>query len=83
MEDETMTRIRISRDGIWAGTGRIDSDGCIVDCAAVLGQDQDASDETYKAIEDAIADEPQDAGRYTGTGSMTRPDGIYTWTIDD
>ena len=64
----------------WAGDGRI-VDGCIADCAAVLGPDQDASDETYEAIEDAITAEPQDAGRYTGEGSVTRPDGEYTWVI--
>jgi hypothetical protein len=77
-----MTTIRISRNGIWAGDGRI-VDGQIVDFAAMLGADQDASDETYEAIEDAISDEPQDEDRYTGTGSVERPDGTYTWTITD
>lgn len=75
------TRIDISRNGVWAGTGRIDGDGEIVDCSAVLGDTQDASDATYEAIQDAIDAEPQDEGRYTGTGTIDRPDGQYSWTV--
>ena len=73
--------IHIFRNNTWAGVGRIDSTGSIVDCAAVLGADQDASDATYEAIEDEIDAEPQD-DRYTGTGSVERPDGTYSWSID-
>lgn len=66
--------ISISRDGVWAGDGRFDDDlGIIEDCPAVLGPDQDASDETYDAIETAI-----EAGR----DSVARPDGTYSWTLD-
>ena len=65
------TKISISRDGIWAGDGRLVA-GSIEDCPAVLGDDQDASDETYEAIESAIED---------GESSIERPDGTYTWTI--
>lgn len=79
----TMSKISIFRNREWAGNGRIDPDGQIVDCSAMLGVDQDASDETYTAIEDAISDEPQDSGRYTGRGSVNRPDGTYSWTIED
>ena len=68
--------IDIYRDDVWAGKGQVDKDGCIVDCSAVLGADQDASDKTYEAIADAI-----DADRYTRTGSVTRPDGEYSWAI--
>lgn len=77
-----MTTITIFRDGVWAGTGKIDRDGSIVDCAAILGDTQDDSDETYTAIEDAITAEPQD-DRYTGEGSLARPDGVYSWKITD
>lgn len=73
--------ISIFKDGVWAGAGRIDSDGEIVDCSAVLGAAQDDSDETYEAIQDAIDAEPQDADRYAGTGSVRRPDGTYSWEI--
>jgi len=76
-----MAKISIYHDGVWAGDGEL-RNGTIEDCPAILGADQDASDETYEAIEDAIADEPQDEGRYTGTGSVERPDGVYSWTID-
>lgn len=76
-----MRRIEIYRDGVLAATGHLDSDGEIVDCSAILGSDQDASDATYEAINDAIDATPQDAERYTESGTITRPDGTYTWTI--
>jgi hypothetical protein len=76
----TKTTIMIYRDDVYAGEGYIDSTGEIV-CSAVLGPDQDASDETYEAIMDEIDSEPQDAERYTGTGSIERPDGVYSWSI--
>ena len=63
--------ISIYRDNVWAGDGRI-VDGSIVDCAAVLGPDQDSSDENYEAIEDAISD---------GQTEITRPDGTYSWSL--
>jgi hypothetical protein len=78
--DARKSTIRIFRDGVLAGTGTIDSDNEIV-CDAVLGADQDASDETYEMIQDAIDREPQDADRYTGEGSVERPDGVYSWII--
>ena len=76
------TTINIYRDNVWAGQGTIDSDGEI-SCPALLGPDQDASDATYEAIQDAIDAEPQDDGRYTGSGEVERPDGVYSWTIED
>lgn len=72
-------RIRIYRDGIWAGDGHLNSDGEIVDCPAVLGPDQNASDETYEAIQDAIA-EDDDGG---WKGSVQRPDAVYSWDVID
>lgn len=72
-------RISIYRDNVWAGEGRINPDGEIVDCSAVLGPDQDASDETYEAIQDAIA-EGDDGG---WTGSVQREDAVYSWEIVD
>jgi hypothetical protein len=78
----TEQTIQIFRDDVWAGTGLIHED-CEIECSAVLGPDQDSSDETYEAIMDAIDHEPQDADRYTGTGSVERPDGTYSWVITD
>lgn len=69
-------RITIYRDNVWAGDGRINEDGEIVDCPAVLGPDQDASDDTYEAIQDRIAED-----EWTGAGSVERPDGVYCWQI--
>lgn len=68
------SKIHIYRNNVWAGTGTISPEGAIVDCAAVLGIDQDASDDTYDSIEDAMD---------TDEGSVTRPDGVYSWVIDD
>ena len=65
------TTINIYRDDVWAGTGTIDDDGWI-ECEAVLGPDQDASDECYEEIADAIE---------CDHGSIERPDGVYSWTI--
>jgi hypothetical protein len=73
-------QITIYRDGVFAGQGTIDGDNEI-ECNAVLGPDQDASDATYEAITDAIGLAPQDEGRYTGTGSIQRPDGEYSWEV--
>lgn len=77
-----MSKITIYRDGVYCGEGTIDSDGDI-SCAAVLGADQDASDVTYESIQDAIDHEPQDEERYTGSGEVQRPDGMYSWVITD
>jgi hypothetical protein len=74
-------KISIYRDGVWAGDGRL-VDNEIVDCAAMLGRDQDESDETYEMICDALDEEPQDEERYTGVGSISRPDGEYSWVIN-
>lgn len=80
MEIKTMSKsIRIYRDGVWAGDGRLDPDGEIVDCPAVLGLDQDASDQAYEAIQDAIA-EDDDGG---WKGSVQREDSVYSWEIWD
>lgn len=66
--------ITIYRDLVYAGRGTIRADGEII-CDAVLGDDQDASDETYEAIRDAIDEDAV-------TGYVSRPDGTYTWTIE-
>lgn len=72
-------RITIYRNNVWAGDGSINNDCEIVDCQAVLGPDQDASDETYDLIQDAI-EEDYDGG---WEGSLQRPDGVYSWEIVD
>src|SRR5690606_24342370 len=67
-------KIDIYRDGIWAGTGVISWAGRIEDCAAELGSDAEASEETYDLIEDAIEN---------GDDYLDRPDGRYTWAINE
>ncbi len=69
-----MSKIHIYRDNVWAGTGTIDASGCIVDCPAMLGIDDDASEQTYEEIEGALDREDT---------QIVRPDGMYTWVIDD
>lgn len=55
--------ISIIQDGHWAGDGSLTDDGIIEDCAAILGpiglphddgQQQDAAERAYEAIEEAI-----------------------------
>lgn len=75
-----MTSITIHQDGTYAGQGTISSTGRI-ECDAVLGpegldhqsgEQQDAAERAYDAIESAIAD---------GETSVT-VDGVeYTWAI--
>jgi len=73
-----MAKVIISRDGVWVGDGVWTDDYCIVDCPAVLGEDQDASDETYEALCHAFSRLPQDEEYWRGPVSIERPDGIYT-----
>lgn len=70
---ETKLSITIYRNGIWAGNGYMNKYSEI-ECSAVLGKDQDASDETYEAITDQIENGDAD-------GSVSQPDGEYTWEI--
>jgi len=64
--------ISISRDGIWAGSGRIAGES-IVDCPAILGETQEDSDNTYEQIMDAIEN---------GETSIDVGEHCYTWTIE-
>ena len=68
----TQKTITIYRDDVWSGSGTLDTDGQIVDCAAVLGDDQDESEQTYQAIEDAIEEK---------NDSVQTVNGTYTWLI--
>lgn len=73
-----MSKISIYANGVWAGEGRF-LGGKIVDCPAVLGGSQDASDEIYESIEDAIAAGDESDAR-DGDGIMI--DGVsYSWDI--
>jgi len=75
--------VSIDRDGVWAGTGRWTEDCEIVDCAAVLGADQDESDDTYEALCYALSGLPQLEEHWRGPVSVDRPDGLYTATLAD
>ena len=59
--------IEISCDGVWAGSGNLTMDGEIVNCSAVLGDNQRESDATYEAIQNVIADGEDSYGEYTWT----------------
>jgi len=71
------TRVEISRDGVVVGHGRWTDDCEIVDCQAILGPDQDASDETYEELCDALAELPRIDDQWRGPVSVERPDGTY------
>jgi hypothetical protein len=70
---KTQRKVQIFRDGVFAGDGFIDSEGRIT-CSAVLGPDQDASDDTYDELEDSYS---PDAGSGPQIISVERPDGCY------
>lgn len=76
-------KVTIDRDGVWAGDGRWTDDCEIVDCAAQLGEDADASDYTYEMLCEALAQLPQDDEHWRGPVSVERPDGTYTATLID
>lgn len=76
-------KVTISKDGEWAGDGRWTDDCEIVDCAAVLGADQDASDETYEMLCDELASLPQIDEYWRGPVSVQRPDGTYSAELID
>lgn len=51
------TVVSISRDGVWVGTGRWQSEAeHIVDCAARLGSTDEESEAVYEALDEAIAE---------------------------
>lgn len=77
-----MVKVTISRNGEWVGDGRW-TDYCeIVDCAAVLGDSQDESDETYEALAHALSSLPQDEDYWRGPVVVERPDGYYKAELD-
>nr|PZM88615.1 MAG: hypothetical protein DIU77_20210 [Thermocrispum agreste] len=78
--------IHISQDGTWAGTGKLvrhpDGTVSIEDCWAILGprglnhesgEQQDAAERVYAAIEAAIA---------RGEDSVALEGSVYTWEIE-
>ena len=76
----TSRKIGIYRDNVWAGDGTL-RDGTIEDCSAVLagpdmrhedGSEQESSDATYEAIEEAIED---------GQAAIERDGYTYTWSV--
>ncbi len=80
----TRYNISIGQDGIWAGQGHYDHadngdsvSGNICDCDAILGGNQEAAEEAYSAIEDAITDmdSPED-------GEVEVKGKSYTWTLE-
>lgn len=73
-----MSKVSIFRDGVWVGDGYW-MYGIIRDCSAVLGADQDASEETCELLEDALAalDGPG------GEVRVERPDGTYTAVLSE
>lgn len=74
--------ITIYKDGVWAGRGVWTDDCEIIDCQAVLGEDQDASDDTYELLADALSQLPQDEEHWRGPVTIERPDGEYSASLE-
>lgn len=78
MTTTTTYRIEICRDNVWAGAGRFVR-GSIVDCGAILGEDEVASEETYELLEDLLAEQLEnDPTNWDCEVRVHRPDGTYT-----
>lgn len=74
----TTYRVEICRNNIWAGAGRFVR-GSIVDCGAILGDDEAASEETYELLEDLLAEQLEsDPKNWDCEVRVHRPDGTYT-----
>jgi hypothetical protein len=54
--EDTRTHVTIYRDDHWAGDGELSAACEIIDCAATLGDDPDATDAVYSALDNAIKD---------------------------
>jgi hypothetical protein len=71
-----VSRISISVDGVWAGSGRV-VDGSIADCGAVFASGQDESDDVYDLLDEAIGDGLDHLNVEHADGTTHR----YSWTI--
>jgi len=65
-------KIKITENGILAGTGTLDEEGYIQDCSAVLGDDQEMSEDVYATIEETIAN---------GGSKVTTENYAWEWEI--
>lgn len=75
VESEDHTSISISKDGVWAGCGKL-RDGVIEDCGAQFCDDNDQSLAIYDKIESAIA-----AGRSSIKVEIDGVTSVITWAI--
>jgi hypothetical protein len=71
-------KVVISLDGVWVGDGTWNDDCTISNCQALLGKDQDESDETYEEICDELASLPQAEDLWKGPVMVVRKEGIYS-----
>lgn len=74
-------RVEICRNNVWAGAGRFVRNA-IVDCGAILGNDETASEETYDLLDDLLAEQLEnDPANWDGEVRVRRPDGVYTASL--
>lgn len=82
MKTTTKTyRVEICRNNVWAGAGRFVRNA-IVDCGAILGGDESASEETYQMLEDLLAEQLEnDQANWDCEVRVRRPDGVYAASL--
>jgi len=70
-------KIVISLDGVWVGEGTWNDDCTITNCQALLGRNQDESDETYEELCHELSELPQCDEHWRGPVRIERPEGTY------
>lgn len=77
----TTYRVEICRNNVWAGAGQFVR-GSIVDCGAILGDDEAASEETYQLLEDLLAEQLENnPTTWDCEVRVRRPDGDYAASL--
>lgn len=70
-------KIVISLDGVWVGEGTWTEDCEIINCQALLGRNQEQSDEAYEELAQELSELPQCDDKWKGPVSIERPEGTY------
>jgi hypothetical protein len=70
-------KVVISLDRVWVGEGTWNDDCTISNCQALLGRNQDESDEAYEELAHELSELPQCKNMWKGPVRIERPEGTY------
>ena len=77
MSNSKVVKVVISLDGVWVGEGTWNDDCTITNCQALLGRNQDESDEAYEELAQELSELPQCDDKWKGPVRIERPEGTY------